>query len=270
MGFLSSDEEKLWTRPSAFGSHRIKYAVYVIVLIYLVWAFWDLRITPDRLQTGVVEVQGLLGDMFPPSTDRLGLIAEQTVISLQMSVISTIAGIIIAIPITFMASENLMPKPVYAIGRTILGITRAFHELVVAILFVALFGFGAFAGMLTLTFKSIGFIGKLLAEEIEDIDVGQVEAIKATGASSLQMWIYAIVPQVYPRFVGLSIYRWDINLRQSTIVGIVGAGGVGTTLIAAVEQFEYAVVATILLIIIALVMIGEVVSTVARKRMVEK
>jgi len=127
-------------------------------------------------------------------------------------------------------------------------------------------GFGPFAGFLTLSFATIGFLAKLLAEDIEDIDPAQAEAIRATGGSWLQLVNYGIQPQVMPRLIGLSLYRLDINFRESAVVGIVGAGGIGATLNTALDRYEFDSAAAILLLIIAIVMAAEYGSSVVRRR----
>ena len=128
-----------------------------------------------------------------------------------------------------------------------------------------MFGFGPFAGFLTLAFATIGFLAKLLAEDIEDIDPGQVEAVRATGAGWWQVVNYAIQPQVMPRLIGLSLYRLDINFRESAVIGIVGAGGIGATLNTAIDRYEYDSAGAILLVIIGIVMIAEYSSSYVRK-----
>jgi phosphonate transport system permease protein len=143
--------------------------------------------------------------------------------------------------------------------------SRALQEIIVAILFVAMFGFGPFAGFLTLSFATIGFLAKLLAEDIEDIDEAQAEAIRSTGASWGQLVNYAVQPQVMPRLIGLSLYRLDINFRESAVIGIVGAGGIGATLNTAIDRYEYDSAGAILLIIIAIVMVAEYSSSHVRK-----
>jgi phosphonate transport system permease protein len=149
------------------------------------------------------------------------------------------------------------PRWIYLVCRSIIAISRSLQEIIVAIFFVALFGFGAFAGFLTLTFATIGFIGKLLAEDIEEIDEAQAEAIRATGASWLQVINYAVQPQVMPRLIGLAAYRLDINFRESAVIGIVGAGGIGGTLNTALSRYEYDSAGAILIIIIGIVMLAE-------------
>jgi phosphonate transport system permease protein len=136
-----------------------------------------------------------------------------------------------------------------------------------AILLVAIFGFGLFAGFLTLSFATIGFFAKLLAEDIEDSRADQLEAVRATGSTWLQLMNYAVQPQVMPRLIGLSLYRLDINFRESTVVGIVGAGGIGATLKTSFDRYEYDVTSAILMIIIAIVMITEYASGIIRARL---
>ena len=136
-------------------------------------------------------------------------------------------------------------------------ITLTFVPKIVAILLVAMFGFGPFAGFLTLTFATVGFLAKLLAEEIESTDPSQAEAMRATGAGWWQVLNYGIQPQIMPRLIGLSVYRLDINFRESAVIGIVGAGGIGATLNTAMDRYEYDSAGAILILIIAIVMLAE-------------
>lgn len=156
-----------------------------------------------------------------------------------MTFTSTAVGLILFVPIGLGAARNLAPTWVYLVCRAIISASRALQEIIVAIFFVALFGFGALAGFLTLSFATIGFIGKLLAEDIEDMSPAQAEAIRATGGSWLQLVNYAVQPQVMPRLIGLSLYRLDINFRESAVIGIVGAGGIGGTLTTSLSRYEY-------------------------------
>ena len=149
--------------------------------------------------------------------------------------------------------------------RGVIALSRSLQEIIVAIFFVAMFGFGPFAGFLTLSFATIGFLSKLLAEDIEDVDESQAEAIRATGAGWWQLVNYAIQPQVMPRLIGLSWYRLDINFRESAVIGIVGAGGIGATLNTTMDRYEYDSAGAILLLIIAIVMAAEYLSGYVRK-----
>jgi phosphonate transport system permease protein len=172
-------------------------------------------------------------------------------------VVSTTIGIAISIPVGVGAARNIAPARVYYFCRAVLALSRSFQEIILAIFFVKLFGFGPFAGLVTLSFATIGFYGKLLAEDIEDMDPAQAEAVRATGASFLQWINYAVQPQVMPRMIGLGLYRFDINFRESAVVGIVGGGGIGATLNTAFDRYEFDSAAAILLIIIGIVMLME-------------
>jgi phosphonate transport system permease protein len=146
---------------------------------------------------------------------------------------------------------------IYLFCRGLIAISRTFQEIIIAILIVAMFGFGPLAGMLTLAFSTIGFTGKLLAEDIEDIEKSQAEAVRATGGSWFQLLAWGVQRQVLPCFIGLSAYRFDINFRESAVLGMVGAGGIGDTLNSSLDRYEFGTSAAILLIIIAIVMVCE-------------
>jgi phosphonate transport system permease protein len=258
-----------WRRPTAFRSHRVKWAVYLIVGVFIIVSIWDIRITFARLVTGLDAGAELLNAMFPLELNSAGKnsrLIEGMAESFAMSVVATILGVAVSIPIGFGAARNLGPRWVYVINRGLITISRAFHALIVAIVVVKAVGFGPLAGVITLVFKTVGFFSKLLSEELEDIDAGQLEAVRATGANRIQQMDYAVLSQVLPRIIGLSVYRWDINIRQSTIVGIVGAGGIGVTLINAWGRYDYDFAMTILAAIIAVVIVGELFSLYLRRR----
>nr|WP_241430597.1 phosphonate ABC transporter, permease protein PhnE [Natronorubrum sulfidifaciens] len=246
----------------------MKWTVYLLIVLFAAWSYWEIRITPGRLLVGLEQSSQLMANAWPPdfTPERREMIWRDILETLAMAVIATIGGIILSVPVAILGSRNLVSERVFWIGRTIIATSRAFHALIIAIIVVKAVGFGPLAGIITLMIKTVGFFGKLLAEEIEDIDPTQLEAIEATGAGRFQTYFYAVVPQITQRFVALSIYRWDINLRSSAIVGIVGAGGIGQTLVASFDRFEYDFSAAIILVIIALVLLGEAVSAVARKR----
>jgi phosphonate transport system permease protein len=164
------------------------------------------------------------------------------------------------------AARNLAPLPVYLACRGIIALSRTFQEIIVAIVFVAMVGFGPLAGMLTLAFATVGFMAKLIAEDIEDIAEEQAEAVRATGASWFQLLAWGILPQVRPRLIGLSAYRLDINFRESAVLGLVGAGGIGDTLNTAFDRYEFDTAAAVLLIIIAIVLAAEYSSSWIRRK----
>jgi phosphonate transport system permease protein len=256
-----------WRRPPFVKSSTLRWLIYGGALIYVVVAVGAIDVNWARLSEGIGRGARLLSGFLQPNfTSRWGDIAQGMQESLTMTVTSTAVGILLSIPVGVGAARNLSPMPAYLFCRAIIALSRTFQEVIIAILFVAMVGFGPFAGFLTLSFATIGFMAKLLAEDIEDIDPAQAEAIRASGASWLQLVNYAVQPQVMPRLIGLSLYRIDINFRESAVVGIVGAGGIGATLNTALDRYEYDSAAAVLIIIIGIVMVAEYASSVIRKR----
>ncbi|MEH6361370.1 MAG: phosphonate ABC transporter, permease protein PhnE [Amylibacter sp.] len=240
----------------------LRYSIWIGVPLYVFVAFGSMDINWVRVTDGLGRGLDLLIAFSKPDfVSRWTDIVEGIQESLVMALTSTVVGVLISIPIGLGAARNLSPTPVYLFCRGIISISRALQEIIVAILMVAIFGFGPFAGFITLAFATIGFLAKLLAERIEDVSESQSEAIRATGASWPQWILYGIHPQVLPRLIGLSVYRLDINFRESAILGIVGAGGIGATLNTAFERYEYDTGAAIILIIIGLVLIAEYTSS---------
>ncbi|GHC68398.1 phosphonate ABC transporter, permease protein PhnE [Limoniibacter endophyticus] len=257
-----------WRRPPLFiQSSLTRYLVYGGLLVYLIAAGSTVEINWQRAYEGLERggrfVQGFL---VPDFTSRWKDILQGLQESLTMTFCATVVGILISIPIGIGAARNLAPAPIYFACRSIIALSRAFQEIIIAILLVAMFGFGPFAGFITLAFATIGFIAKLLAEDIEEIDEAQAEAVRATGASWMQLVNYAVQPQVMPRLIGLSLYRFDINFRESAVIGIVGAGGIGATLNTAIDRYEYDSAGAILIVIILIVMGAEYASGLIRKR----
>ncbi|MEO1092398.1 MAG: phosphonate ABC transporter, permease protein PhnE [Pseudomonadota bacterium] len=266
---MSALAGRRWRRPPLLiKNDRLRLLVYGGALVYLALALASVEINPARIAAGLERgwrfVEGFLT---PDFTSRARDIWPGIAESLTMTVTSTAVGCLISIPIGIGAARNLSPLPVYLLCRGIITLSRTFQEVIIAIFFVAMFGFGPFAGFLTLSFATIGFLAKLLAEDIEDIDGRQVEAIRATGASWWQVVDYAVTPQVMPRLIGLSLYRLDINFRESAVIGIVGAGGIGATLNTAIDRYEYDSAGAILLLIILIVMAAEYGSSHIRQRL---
>jgi len=236
-----------------------------LALAYLVYASSQLGISAERLGRGFGEGARFLARMFPPDFHRWELLLEGMLESLQIAVLSSALGLLLSLPLGLMAARNLSPAWLAAPTRGFVAICRSLHFVIVAIIFVKALGFGALAGIAALTIASMGFTGKLFAEAIEEISMKQVEAVRASGASPGGVLLYGVVPQVASRFIGFSVYQLDINLRNSTLVGIVGAGGIGGTLFAAFKRFDYDFVCAILLTIIALIFVAELVSGWVRK-----
>ncbi|MGE3628044.1 MAG: phosphonate ABC transporter, permease protein PhnE [Hyphomicrobiales bacterium] len=255
-----------WRPPPLISSPALRWTLYGGALVYLVLAAGSVEVNWSRVYEGLERGWRFIeGFLLPDFVSRRDDIMQGMMESLTMTVTSTVAGIAISVPIGIGAARNLAPLPVYLVCRAIIALSRSFQEIIVAILFVAMFGFGPFAGFLTISFATIGFLSKLLAEDIEDIDEAQAEAIRATGAGWWQVVNYAIQPQVMPRLIGLSLYRLDINFRESAVIGIVGAGGIGATLNTAIDRYEYDSAGAILILIILIVMAAEYSSSHVRK-----
>jgi phosphonate transport system permease protein len=236
--------------------------VAVVALVaYVIYACAQLDVSWERVQIGLDNAAHFFGRMFPPNFARWELLAKGLKESLEIAVLASTLGIVLAMPIGLFAARNLMPTWATWPARFIIVSARSFHPVIVAILFVKAVGFGALAGILALTVASIGFIGKLFTEAIEEISLKQVEAIRATGAPFSSVLAFGVLPQVFSRFIGFATYQLDSNLRNSTMVGIVGAGGIGGTLFAAFQRFDYDYVCAILISIITLIMIGELLAT---------
>jgi phosphonate transport system permease protein len=255
-----------WRPPSAWPRPWMAPVIWAAAAAFLTWNVASLEINPERIARGIARLGVVAARAFPPDFHRAGLLVSGVLESVEIATLATLFGILVGIPVAVLAARNVVILPVYVAGRGLVTLGRTFHELIVAIVLVKAVGFGPLAGVLTLTVSSIGTFSKLLAEQIETIDRGQIEAVRATGASRGAVLLYGVLPQVLPRIIGLTIYKWDINLRQSTIIGIVGAGGIGATLYNAFARYDYDFALAILLVIVAIVLVGEGVSALARRR----
>ena len=256
-----------WRPPPLIANARLRWCLIGGGAVYLLLALASLEVNWQRVLEGLPRAARLVAAFVPPDfASRQADIIEGMIESLTMTVTSTVAGILISVPIGIGAARNVAPLPVYLACRAIIAVSRSFQEIIIAIVLVALVGFGPLAGFLTLSFATIGFLSKLLAEDIEDIDPGPAEAVRATGASWLQWLNYGIQPQVMPRLIGLALYRLDINFRESAVIGIVGAGGIGATLNTAIDRYEFDSAAAILVLIIVIVMAAEYISSWIRGR----
>jgi phosphonate transport system permease protein len=244
----------------ALRANPWRRAAWAALAAYVVYAALQLDVSAERVASGLGNAAHFLSRLFPPNFTRRDLLLKGLEESLQIAVLASALGIALSLPIGFLAARNLMPPWVSWPARLAIVACRSFHPVIVAILFVKAVGFGALAGILALTVASIGFIGKLFAEAIEEISLNAVEAVRATGAPFGSLIAFGVLPQVFARFIGFSTYQLDSNLRNSTMVGIVGAGGIGGTLFAAFQRFDYDYVCAILISIITLIMAGELIA----------
>ncbi|KUL93581.1 phosphonate ABC transporter permease [Bosea sp. WAO] len=267
MSAPASHHPARWQAPSIFGSPGRRLAFWLALAAYLTWSLSTLNVDTARILAGLPRAWNILERMVPPDFSRWQLLLTGMVESVQIAIAATIVGAVLSIPIGIAAAANLSPRPLYLAARGLIVVGRTFHEVIIAIFFVKLFGFGPVAGLLTLAFSSAIFLGKMLAEDIENMKPGPVEAIRATGASFSQIFGYAVVPQVLVKTLGVLIYRLDSNLRHSTVIGIVGAGGIGQTLSASFSRYDFDFASAILLTIAAMVAFGEWFSDWARRRL---
>lgn len=255
-----------WSRFT-FKQRMTRFAVLAFCALAIGWAMTSIDVVWAWVFDSPQQMGDLFGRMIPPDPTNLGEIVKVLWETVNIAIIATALAVLISLPVAYLAAQNTTPnRATLWLGRFILVSSRSINTIIWALLFVAIFGPGIVAGIIAIMFRSIGFVGKLLGEAIEEIDRRPVEALEATGASRFKVILYAIVPQVMPTFWAVSILRWDINLRESTVLGLVGAGGIGIILQGAIDTFNWPEVATILLAIIALVIAGEIVSAWLRKR----
>ncbi len=256
-----------WRKPPLIKRRWLRWTLLAGFAIYLVLALLSIEVNWSRVYEGLDRGAAFVMSFATPDfISRWNDIWAGMLESLVMTIAASVVGIAISIPIGLGAARNIAPLPVYLICRAIVAVSRALQEIIVAILLVAIFGFGPLAGFLTLSFATIGFLSKLLAEDIEAMDRSQAEAVRATGSRWWQWINYGVQPQVMPRLIGLSMYRIDINFRESAILGLVGAGGIGATLNTAFDRYEFDTAAAILILIIATVMVLEYLSGLIRAR----
>lgn len=247
----------------------LRWGNMLLVAGVTIWSLSTIDVVWPWLFDAPTQIADLMGRMYPPDISAWRSIAETLLETLNIATIATLVAVFVSLPIALLAAQNTTPNRLTLwIGRTILVSSRSVNTIIWALLFVAIFGPGALAGILAIVFRSLGFLGKLLGEGIEEIDRAPIEALEAVGASRAKVILYGVVPQVMPTFFAVSILRWDINLRESTVLGLVGAGGIGLVLQGAIDTFDWQTVATILLAIIALVLAGEWLAAWLRKKVI--
>lgn len=256
-----------WRPPTVFGSHRLRTAVLIGLAAYLVWSITSLEFDHQRVMRGFTRALDMVARMVPPDFSRQKILVNGMLESIQIAILATLIGAVIGLPVGVCAARNLAPRPLYLAARGLIVVGRTFHELIIAIFFVKMFGFGPLAGVLTLGYGSFSFVAKMLAEDIENMKMGPIEALRAAGAGFAQIVWFGVVPQVLVRQIGIFIYRLDSNLRHSTIIGVVGAGGIGQPLSTAFAKYDYDFAAAILICIAVLVALGEFASDAIRRKL---
>ncbi len=267
MAISTKNGTKVWQRRDRNGQLKI-WAMWLVGTAIFMWSwqqisdattwafFWDApRIAADIGSRAMPPRWGYMDKLWEPLWDTLNIATLGTVLALMM-----------AVPVAFLAARNTTPSTMFIrpIALLIIVSSRSINSLIWALLLVKILGPGIFAGLIAIAIRSIGFCAKLLYEAIEEIDESQVEAIAATGAGRWQVMAYGILPQIMPAFAGISVFRWDINLRESTVLGLVGAGGIGLQLQGSLNTLAWPQVSLILILILLAVVVSEWVSAKVR------
>jgi len=247
--------------------------IYLALLVIYVWAFAGMGVPEIKPTAGQIS-KAIFGGIFHPDWDYITDPGGEDLLhglldTLAIAVLGTFISAIVCVPFAFWAAANMsIGNSISGAGKFILSFIRTFPELVMAIMFIKAVGPGSFAGVLALGLHSIGMLGKLFAEEIENMDAGPAEALIATGANRFQTLWFAVIPQVIPGFLSYTLYRFEINVRAATILGVIGAGGIGTPLIFALTSRDWNRVGIILLGIIIMVTLIDLISGYLRKKII--
>jgi phosphonate transport system permease protein len=258
---------RVWQRRER-GAQFATWAAWLVGTAIFVYC-WQL-ISDKTIWAFVTDAPAQAADlavrMVPPDWGFIRELWRPLWDTINIATIGTLLAIVLAVPIAYCAARNTTPSValVRPVALFVIVSSRSINSLIWALMLVTIVGPGVFAGIIAIALRSIGFCAKLLYEAIEEIDEAQVEAVRATGASGAQVTSYGIVPQVLPAFAGISVFRWDINIRESTVLGLVGAGGIGLPLNAAITQLAWTQVSLILLVIIGTVVVSEWVSAKVR------
>jgi phosphonate transport system permease protein len=246
----------------------VKRAAWVGAAILLVATAWHIDADPARLVRGLPWMWDFVRRMVPPDPRVLGAALMGALGTIEIAFLGTVIAAVVATPLGFLSARNVAPPVVYYAARTALNFFRSIDTLVYALLFVAAVGLGPFPGMLAVIAYTTTSLAKLYSETIEGIDAGPVDAIRATGATRLQVLRYGILPQVLPLFLSYILYRFESNVRAATVLGFVGAGGIGLYLQTYLRMIDYPAASTVLLVTVAMVMLVDFASARIRARLV--
>ena len=245
---------------------RARLAGSVILAVVFLWAADGAEFNFAQLGAGAANIGEFLGRLFPPDFSQFPLIMQLLVETLQMAIVGTALGALLALLIAFGAAANIAPRWVYYPCRWTMNILRSVPDLLLALMFVSAVGLGPFAGVLAMAVGSIGSVGKIFAEAMESVADGPITALTAVGASKRQIIQYAILPQAAPMLIGYTLLIFESNVRGATILGLVGAGGIGLELTTAMNRYEYGHLSAMIICIIVLVTLIDQVSAVIRRR----
>ncbi|RKF17101.1 phosphonate ABC transporter, permease protein PhnE [Roseovarius spongiae] len=246
--------------------------IWTGVLVFAAWCAHG-TIIADTDWSRVGGRSGVLASIGRYMQLDLGLLPElvrPTIETFMMASVGTVLGCFFSLPVAWLGAANVTPSKtiLYPVGRFLMVLSRSVHEIVWALIFVSAVGLGALPGILAIAMRSVGFISKITAEAIENIDAKPVEAIRATGGNQFQVMYYGILPQIYPVVLATIIFEWDINIRRSAVMGLVGAGGLGLLFFRQMNSFNYGGVSMVILAILMLIILGEIISHYLRKAVI--
>ncbi|MFZ6754644.1 phosphonate ABC transporter, permease protein PhnE [Undibacterium sp. Dicai25W] len=261
---FASYKNHVWIapRPSGLRSWLISIATLVTVIYVLRWSAQGTELNWNELAGGLPQIADFLQRSFPPNWQVMGNLLKPAIETVQIAIWGTLLGLFFAIPISFLAARNLNKnRYLYQTVRQLLNVIRSINELILALVFVSAVGLGPFPGVLALALHGIGMIGKFFAESIEEIDEGPLEALRSTGARPLQVIAFGVIPQVLTAWIAIILYRFEVNLRQATVLGMVGAGGLGFELVNSLKLFKYQDTASCIIVVTLMVVIADTVSS---------
>ncbi len=256
-----------WERYSR-GQRMTRLGLRIAIALAIVWSARGMGVRWDWIADSPAQLADLFGRLLPPDWSFARMLVAPLLQTINIATLGTVGAIVLALPVAFLAARNTtLNRATYLFGRLLIVVSRSVDSLIWALIFIIIVGPGSLAGALAVAVRSLGFVSKLFAEAIEEIDRGPVEAVTATGAGRYHVLLFGIVPQIRPAFAGVCIFRWDINVRESTVLGIVGAGGIGFVLNEAILGLEWARVGMILLVILGVVVLSELGSAWLRQRL---
>jgi phosphonate transport system permease protein len=267
MNLPASAINREWQRFSV-EQRLIRFAFYFVAVAALAMSLRHIEFIPEFLYDAPAQIQDFFVRMWPIDQSFYAKSVHEALIeTLNIATLGTLLALVLAFPIGMLAAPNLVPvAAINYFAKLILVSSRSVNSLVWALLFIAIFGPGALAGTLAIAFRSIGFVGKLFGEALEEAAPGPIEALTAVGASNASQFLEGYWPQVKPAFFSIALFRWDINVRESAVLGLVGAGGIGMAMDSAMNLFRWDQVAVVLITIFAVVILAEILVTTIRKR----
>lgn len=248
---------------------QITTILVIVLSFYLFSMFWTQQKMVGGFSNVFANVITVVEKFFPPNLSVITAVWDPMAQTIQMAIIATTVAAVLTVPLALLSAQNITTsKPLYLLTRTILNILRTIPDLVLAVIFVGLFGVGLFPGIVALVIFSLGILAKLISETIESVDMNPLEAMRASGGSVLQVIFYGLVPQVLPQFTSFVLYVFEINIRASVVLGLVGAGGIGLVLDQQLKFYNYPNVMTIIILIFIVVLIIEYISNKLREALI--